>query len=226
MLRGVISKLERQYPPDWVMVQKLAERLQHLFAFKPEELRELLFQQAPTELIIDLDQLARAAGIARWQPSDLPRLLAEIPPAALSIYGRGPNWLYAALALHAAPQPVFLFDPRLGWVQPPVVELGDQPSDALQWTTTLNSSFTWLEANPAQPHLDYDELQHMIAPTLDPQRGVILSGKLPLWLLVGLVLAYRQHPWLAVVQAQQYGNGIVVLSRDEQYRLGDVVRIG
>lgn len=66
----------------------------------------------------------------------------------------------------------------------------------------------------------------MIAPTLDPQRGVILSDKLPLWLLVGLVLAYRQHPWLAVVQAQQYGNGIVVLSRDEQYRLGDVVRIG
>lgn len=66
----------------------------------------------------------------------------------------------------------------------------------------------------------------MIAPTLDPQRGVILSDKLPLWLLVGLVLAYRQHPWLAVEQAQQYGNGIVVLSRDEQYRLGDVVRIG
>lgn len=59
VLRGVISKLERQHPPDGVMVQKLAERLQHLFAFKPEELREQLFQQAPTELIVDLDQLAR-----------------------------------------------------------------------------------------------------------------------------------------------------------------------
>lgn len=226
VLRGVISKLERQHPPDGVMVQRLAERLQHLFAFTPEELRERLFQHAPTELIVDLDQLARADDITRWQPSDLPRLLAEIPPAALSIYGRGPNWLYTALALHAAPQPVFLFDPRLGWVQPPVVELGDQPSDALQWRPTPKPNFTWLEANPAQPHLDYDELQQLIAPALDPQHGVILSGRLPLWLLVGLALTYRQHPWLAVVQAQQYGNGIIVLSRDEQYRLGDVMRIG
>ncbi|WP_322489267.1 CRISPR-associated protein Csx3 [Chloroflexus sp.] len=223
VLRGVVSKLERHHPPNGVMVQQLAERLQHLFAFTPGELKEWLFQQAPTELIVDLDQLARADGITRWQPSDLPRVLAEIPPADLSIYGRGPNWLYAALALHAAPQPVFLFDPRLGWVQPPVVELGDQPSAALHWTLTPKPRFTWLEANPAQPHLDYDELQHVLAPALDPQHGVILSGKLPLWLLVGLALAYRQHPWLAIVQAQEYTNGIVVTSKVQEHRPGSLV---
>ncbi|WP_322512005.1 CRISPR-associated protein Csx3 [Chloroflexus sp.] len=226
VLRGVISGLERHQTPDGVMVQKLAERLRHLLEFPPEELRERLFQQAPTELIVDLERMAHSAGIERWQPADLPSILAETPAAALSIYGRGPNWLYAALALHAAPQPVFLFDPRLGWVQPPVVESGDQPSTALVWHPTITPAFTWLEATPVQPHLDYDEVQQVVAPILDPQRGVILSGKLPLWLLVGLALTYRRHPWVAVVQAQQYDCGIVVLSQDEHYQVGDAVSIG
>jgi CRISPR-associated protein Csx3 len=223
VLRGVISKLERQHPPHGLMVQTLSERLRHLFAFSPEELKERLFPRAPTEFIVDLDRLARSAGTTHWQPSDLSRILREIPLTTCSIYERGPNWLYAALASHIAPEPVFLFNPLLGWVRPPSVVLGDQPSDLLQWTLTPKPSFTWLEANPAQPHLDYDELRHVLAPALDPQHGVILSGKLPLWLLVGLALAYRQHPWLAIVQAQDYTNGIVFTSKMQEHRPGSLV---
>ncbi len=223
VLRGVISKLERQHPPHSLMVQTLSERLRHLFAFSPEELKERLFPRAPTEFIVDLDRLAHTAGTTHWQPSDLSRILREIPLTTCSIYGRGPNWLYAALALHIAPEPVFLFNPLLGWVCPPSVVLGEQPSDLLQWKLQTTPTFMWLEANSTQAYLDYDEMQQLVAPALDPQRGVVLSGKLPHWLLIGLALAYRQHPWIAVVQAQQYDNGIVVWSRDPQYPIGSLV---
>jgi hypothetical protein len=38
---------------------------------------------------------------------------------ALGVYNRGPNWLCAALALHAYPAQLYQFDARLGWVAPP-----------------------------------------------------------------------------------------------------------
>ncbi|WP_298401061.1 CRISPR-associated protein Csx3 [uncultured Chloroflexus sp.] len=227
VLRGVISGLERQRPPNGVMVTKLSERLTRLFTFSSEELKRRHFQHAPTELVVDLDRLAHVVGSAGrlWQPSDLPQVFTEVPAIALSLYGRGPNWLYAALALHAASHEVFLFDPRLGWVQPSVVALGHPSASLLQWRLRTQSTCSWLEVQPLQPYLDYDEMRTIIAPPLDPELGVILSGKLPYWLLVGLALAYRCHPWLAVVQAQQYGFGVVVMSRDERYRVGDEVSV-
>ncbi|MFN3374374.1 MAG: CRISPR-associated protein Csx3 [Chloroflexus sp.] len=228
VLRGVISGLERQRPPNGVMVTKLSERLTRLVTFSSEELKRRHFQHAPTELVVDLDRLAHVVGSAGrlWQPSDLPQVFTEVPAVALSLYGRGPNWLYAALALHAASHEVFLFDPRLGWVQPSVVTIGQPSALLLQWHLRTQPTYSWLEVQPAQPYLDHDEARTVIAPSLDPQRGVILSGKLPHWLLVGLALAYRHHPWLAVAQAQRYDRGVVVMSRDERYRVGDEVSIG
>ena len=44
---------------------------------------------------------------------------------SLAVYGRGPAWLYAALALPARTQsPFYQFDARLGWVTPPSLSSG------------------------------------------------------------------------------------------------------
>lgn len=225
VLRGQIAGLERHTGAAGMMVAKLAERLARLMFYSSDELKERHLQQAPTELALDVAQLARYAGSLatahHWQPADLPPALASVPRVALSLYGRGLNWLYAAFALHVAPQPFFLFDSRSGWTPPVTVQCGPQPQSAvIEWQTRVTREYTWLEARPKQPYLDYEDLQSLEAPVLDSQCGVVISGKLPHWLMVGIALAYHRHPWLAVVQAQQYDRAIVVMSQSADLQPG------
>lgn len=212
------------------MTIKLAERLGRLMEYPSEELKERHLGHAPTELALDLMQLARyidpATPTRRWQPADLPRALEFVPNAPLSLYGRGPNWLYAALALRVAPYPFYLFDPRLGWTSPVTLRpMPSPPSGLIAWRITQRPTHEWIEGLPQTSYLDYDDLKDSTVPLLDPQRGVVISGKLPHWLTVGIALAHRGHPWLAVVQAQQYDRGIVVMSRRTDRRPGDEVNV-
>ncbi len=229
VLRGQICRLERSARVGGLMVTALAQRLERLMSFSGDELKARLFPLAPTEMVVDLERLGQAIGLspgAHWHPSLLPRALQDVPVTALSIYGRGTHWQYVALALHAAPHPVALFDPRQGWVSPATVRCVPHPTPAaLEWRISPQPNATWLAVRPLQAYLDYEELQALEAPQLDPQRGVIISGKLPLWLVVGLALAYRHHPWLAVIQAQQMDQAIVVASRVADYAPGQVTPV-
>ncbi len=226
VLRGQIANLERFTGVGGPMVETLAQQLQRLMTYPAADLKAYHLNHAPTELVVDVDHLARWVGSPaerqHWQPEHLPDVLAYVPEGTpLSIYGRGPNWLYAALALHAAPHPFYLFDPRLGWVAP--VTLHCRPAAlpaAFRWQTETFATCAWIELTPAIPYLDYDDIDGATLPVLDPEQGVVLSGKLSFWLLVGVALAYRHHPWLAVVQAQQYDECIVVMSRHATYQLG------
>ncbi|ABU59348.1 CRISPR-associated protein Csx3 [Roseiflexus castenholzii] len=230
VLRGQIGRLERHTGAVGPVALALAQRLKQVLSYTDVELKAYHLSHAPTELVIDIDHLARRIGLPererRWQPDDLPFALNEVPDTALSIYGRGPNWLYAALALRAAPNTVFLFDPRLGW-QPPVslTCASSAAPDAVSWQITTTSEWTWIEMQPGMPYLDYHEIDGTTLPACDPQRGIVLSGKIPHWLTVGAALAYRHHPWLAIVQAQEYTNGIVVTSRVQEHRPGSLVAL-
>jgi len=96
----------------------------------------------------------------------------------------------------------------------------------VDWQIRVEPTYTLLTARPTQPYLEYDELALLEVPTLYPQRGVVISGKIPYWLLTSLVLAYRNHPWLAVVQPQLYPlAGVIVLSRQMQYIPGDRIAV-
>ncbi len=230
VLCGRIGRLERSTGAAGPMALALAQRLKQILTYTESELKAYHLSHAPTELAIDIDHLARLIGLPqgerRWQPEHLPLALANTPAASLSIYGRGPNWLYAALALHAAPHPVYLFDPRLGWIKP--VTLNCTPSAtpaAISWKIETHSEYTRIEVQPGTPYLDYDDVDNAALPALDPQRGVVLSGKLPHWLTVGAAIACCRHPWLAVVQAQHYDHGIIVTSRVEAHRPGSLVAL-
>jgi CRISPR-associated protein Csx3 len=229
VLRGQIANLERFTGVGGLMVEALAQQLQCLMTYTDADLKTYHCSHAPTELVVDVDHLAWWVELPEqqhWLPAYLARALTYAPEGTpLSIYGRGPNWLYAALALHAAPHQVYLFDPRMGWIPPASLHCAPSAaSAAVAWNIEPLSTHTWIELTPTQPYLDYDDVNGTALPALDPSHGVVLSGKLPFWLLLGAALAYCHHPWLGIVQAQQYDECIVVMSRDAAYQPGACFR--
>lgn len=228
VLRGQIAGLERLNATAGPVALELAQRLQQLLTYPETELKSYHSSHAPTDLVIDLERLGDRVGVAShsWTPEHLPRALDEIPAAPIAIYGRGPNWLYAALALHAGQYAVYLFDPRLGWVKPSSLTCAPsaEPS-VISWKIAVHKHYTWIDLSSIPSYLDYDEVNGTLLPELDPQRGVVISGKIPFWLTAGVALACRHHPWIAVVQAQRYDQGIIVTSRVEEYRPGSRVAV-
>lgn len=230
VLRGRIAALERHTAEAGDVLVALAERLRDLFTYELADLRRHHLDAAPTELAVDIEQvvawLNADSAQRRLDPAQLSAALNYAPKEALSLYNRGPNWFYAALALHVAPHPFFLFDVRLGWTSPASFSLSPSAQVAhIAWKITRHRSHTHIELSPGEPYLDYDEICDAELPLLDAGLGVVLSGKLPHWLLVGAALAYRSHPWVAVMQAQMNDVAVVVFSRTNARLVGDIVAV-
>jgi len=215
----VIAGLEWGQPLHSPTFDALVERVARLFAYDPDELRRTHLAAAPVETAVDLDRLARTLGVpftgqkATWEPHHLPALLDYLPAAVpLGLYGRAPNWLYAAVALLACPAEFYQFDPRLGWIGPPTLRLGPVPADApLQVRVTPHADHQHLDFFLPTAYLDYAEAQGLAVPPLPEGMGVVLGGKIPHWLYTALALAYRAAPWLAVYQPS-LGGAVVCYS--------------
>jgi CRISPR-associated protein Csx3 len=179
---------------------------------------------APTELAVDLPVLAQQLGAAgKWTPDLLPKLLDYLPADAdLSLYGRGPNWLFAAVAAHTQREAFYQFDARLGWVKPVRVVVGAAPGDWLGLTVEQRPGFQLLKMELPRYYLDYAACAQTGAPTADPDQGLVLWGKAPHWLLTGMARAYRQQPWLAVFQPQLQ-QAVVVAARTPGVAIGDLI---
>lgn len=227
VLEGVITGLMRGALATGPLFQALVNRLQRLFAYSPEEVRAAHLAQAPVETTVDLDRLAHTleADPLRWDPESLPQVLSYLPSGVpLALYGRGPAWLYAAVALLAAPVPFYQFDVRLGWVRPPLLTIGQVPEDTpLDVRLLPRGDHVRLECSIRPSHLDYGEAVDLVLPPAPPGQGLVLSGKLPLWLWTALALSYREAPWLAVYQPQYAERAIVVASRRRGVRPGDAI---
>lgn len=234
LLRGRLVGLERGRRVTGAVLDHLAGVVRSLFALKPGELRQLHLAMAPVELAVDLDRVATTLGLKRngsWQPAEIPAVLHYLPAQTpLAIYGRAPNWLYTALALHVWPADFYQFDARLGWVKPTGFVLTTKE----KWTIADNASlltctpitephYTRLLVQIPDSYLDYEHIQGCLLPNLAPAKGLVLDGKLPLWLLCGLAQAYRDAAWLAVYQPQM--GDVVVLSQHEHFQIGGVLQI-
>jgi CRISPR-associated protein Csx3 len=231
VLEGTLTGLERHIPPPAKpdpVFEALVDRLAALF--RSYNLHEQSYlEHAPTEYVLNVEEALHAFTTTsrRWEPAMLAPLLASLPPhTPLSVYGRGPLWLYAALAAHADPQPFYLFDPKLpfGWVQPVPVIFGEKPSDEIQITIQPGPQATMLTITIAHDRLAYFQPEPLAFPTIPPEKGLILSGRLPYWLLTALVRLYQSAGirWIAPYYVQE-NQAIVSSSRVATYRPGDPV---
>lgn len=185
---------------------------------------------APTELAIDLRELARQLGVDAespfWTPQVLPELLGYLPSGvSLSLFGRGPNWLIAAAAIHAQPKRFYQFDPRLGWVTPVQVLPGAPAAGGwLEVQVTQCEAYQLLEITLPGHYVDYAECAQTFAPAVNAAQGLVLSGKVPHWLMAGMAIAYCNQPWLAVYQPT-LGYAVVIASRTRGVPIGDLVPV-
>lgn len=212
MLQGTISGLDRVTPRLGAAFAALAARVAQLCAADQAGLRRYHLAHAPVEIAVDLDRLAAALGAdpLDWQPTQLPQVLDYLPTdVPLALYGRGPVWLYAAIACRIWPVDLYQFDPRLGWVRSPTIDF--LPPDAptpCQATLACTDDHCTLSVHLPESHLDYAPRLGLAVPPIPPDRGLVLGGKMPLWLGTGLARACCGLPWLATFSPQE---GLVVI---------------
>lgn len=231
VVEGTLVGLNRHSLAQGPLFDALVERIDTLFtSYSSEELRQRYFTTAPAP-VVDLDALLHqhAPQSERWEPHMLPTLLAGLPRAtALAFYGRGTNWLYGAMIEHTGSRAFYQFDPRLGWVTPPQLLLGSAPpAQALGIDVTHYADMTLLAVRLLDDYLDYAEGDGLIFPLLPRDGGVVLSGKLPHWLVTALVHLYSTSagvPWVACY-SPQLQQAVVVASRVETHAPGDVIAL-
>lgn len=229
IFKARLHGLERGATQQDPVFQRLVDKLKPYFDYPEQEIRQLHLNTAPVETTIDLDQLARTLGVphkgqqALWEPAHIPRLLDELPDDdSLGLYGRGPNWLFAAVAVHSRAAPFYQFDPRLGWVRPVRLHLGKPPKDTpvtcmpYECRDLVIYSFSL-----QQSYLDYGEADGLTVPPPPQAKPLILNGKMPHWLLTALSRQYQTAPLLAVHQPQLKQN-VVVSSRLPEFSPGDL----
>ena len=229
VIRGTIDGLRPNTIAQGPLFDLLVDRISALFtSFSAEELRKGHLDAAPAQ-VVDLDAYLQAQHIEtqRWEPEMLQPFLATLPHnSALAVYGRAANWLYAALALHTGEYPFYQFDSRLGWVIPPPLKSGTLISDEVERTVEAREHFTLLSVHPRNDHLEYEDASSLQFPPVPVDRGVILSGKLPFWLVTAIVRLYHSMdiPWIACYYPPMKG-AIVVTSQDPDYALGQWLEI-
>ena len=224
-LRGTLVGLSRTGNSDGPCFSALCEQLGHLFAYTTDELFRSHLAQTDIELVLHVEQpiYPLPAHLDHpWIPSELATLLPTLPAEApFGIYGRGPTWLYAALAAAHPAVRCAVFDPRQGWVDVPTLNHAplDEPGP-LDITSTTQNGVTRLRASIPSGYLDWRDAARIAVPAV--AGGVILDGRLPNWLWAALARRYHTAAWVACYQPQ-LGGSVLVRSHDARFPVGHVL---
>ena len=223
-LQGTLAGLERGRRAKGAVFDELVAKLVDIFTIPGLRRRHL--ENSPIELWVDLEHLARRMerDPNHWQPQDLPAVLDYLPAQeSLALYGRGSNWLYAAVAACTLPASFFLFDVRLGWVEAPTIARGAPDPEGLLWVEQHSLPDAQLfEFRIPDAYLDITEADELLLPPCSAE-GVILSGRLSHWLWAALARTC-DAPWVAVVQPQVQG-AVVVKSHRQGPKVGTVIAV-
>lgn len=208
-LRGVITGLNRANPQPGLTFERVLQRVQGICSYPPGTLQAEHLRRAPHDApLFTVAQLARDLDIIRpgqelwWAPEHLAGLRELVPSGEpLALYGRGPVWLYAALAAHVAPAPFYLFDARYyGWMAPPPVILdSDRANEEFTLSALPEGQDIPLKFERRQKHYVLTPLPVHV-PSLPPDRRVILDGPMPIWLFAALAQGLRSQAALATYE--------------------------
>ena len=72
--------------------------------------------------------------------------------------------------------------------------------------------------------IEPDILKNLKPPEIDPTKGVILSGRGPIWLYCFLVHFYHPTKFIATYDPR-LGGAVVVESHSVKYKVGEIVKI-
>lgn len=227
-LCGDISGLRRQTPQTGVVFGALLERLRGILHYDEETLAFIHLQQAPYAPVQE-SGLARqlglwtGEGLLRWQPEQtLPRLADWQPPSGgMALYGRGPVWLAAALAVRSSSAAFSIFDPRYGWLHLPPVR--QTPASNLKWKTVHQKNFLILQARLPGGWIAPEDL--WLPASLPPAQPIVLDGRLPRWAMAALTRALAPgRDWLAIRDLHD-GGAVVVESHVASVPVGKRIRL-
>ncbi len=230
VIKGTFAGLERGSLVNGPLFNALVERIALLFtSYTREELEQTKLDMAPVELVANLDTFlqAWAPHSRRWEREMIPRLLAELPAdTPLAVYGPGPNWVYGALAAHTDRQPLYQFDPRIGWIAPPPLQVSTHITPEVQVELHAHDQATVLSMRIMSDHLDYLQADHLPFPPAPTEKGLILDGRFPHWLLTAVVRLYKDADvaWIACRQIQLEG-AVVVTSHITGIVPGDLIAL-
>ncbi len=230
VIKGTLAGLERGALVHGQLFDALVKRVALLFtSYSLEELEKTKLNMAPVELVVNLDTYLQrwAPNTSRWERGMIAHLLAELPAdTPLAVYGPGPNWLYGALVAHAGAQPFYQFDPRIGWVAPPPLQINMNTVPEMQVEIRAHEQLTVLSIRIVSDHLDYLQADQLPFPPVPAEHGLILDGRIPHWLLTALVRLYKKLgvAWIACRQIQLEGS-IVVTSSTTVYVPGDLIAL-
>ena len=211
-LHATIAGLERGTVNTGISFQALCKKLEPYLKYPDAELRQLHLNAAPSDIAVDLHQLQNSLTAGKnWLPEQLPTILDYLPEKTpLALYGRGPNWLYATIALQAYPAQLYQFDPRLGWITPPLLQpTSNYQNPTLRIEQHEGKNSLKLDFAVEGSYLDYFETEGTTVPEINDVQRLIIGGKIPHWFLTALCLTYRPVPVLAVFQPQV---GCVIVS--------------
>jgi CRISPR-associated protein Csx3 len=231
-LEGTLAGLERNNTTllTGPLFEALVERIATLFnSYSPRELEKAFFEQAPTELVVDLyaSLQALAPSSTRWEPEMLTPFLTSLPDhTPMSVYGAGPLWVYGAVAAHSDQETFYQFDPRLpfGWIRPLPLSMSVKQFPEMLVQLRVYQDVTILSIKIPSKHLNYFQPEPLPFPPVHTDRGLIIDGITPAWLLTSLVRLYQAAgvAWIAVYYPPRK-KAIVVYSRVEAQKPGDLV---
>ncbi len=228
LVRGRLTALERGTTAHGPLFDALCDHLAIALSVPDAQLRQRHAELAPHPWL-ELDRIDawRRPQPQRddWVPAEVPLLLQQsAPQRPVALYGRAPSWLYAALANHAYPAAVAVFDARMGWVPAPApARIPSWERQPVCWQVVPRPTHQRLELKIEQAYLAYETIGQISPPALDPCQGVVLSGRFPNWLLIATSFFYRAHPWVAVYQPQLNGYAVIVHSRSAGHPIGTTV---
>ena len=231
--KASIKIQERQDRLSGTEFDALAARVARLFsAFSVPQLEDWHMRHAPQDFThIHLPRVLQKEffNAREWAAGMLARLMSQLPRKPLAVYGRAPVWVYGALALLAPDHPFAQFDPRYGWVTPPSIQSGTpRPGQKVIVAPDphMRGNRYIIPVHIPDYYLDYKtETDALFFSDPPPGYGVIISGRLPLWLFTALARFYaqKQVPWLAL-HAADMDKAVVIYSQPQgSYRIGETV---
>jgi CRISPR-associated protein Csx3 len=231
VIKGTITGLQARERIHNEVFEAVLERVkQHFSSFNDDELEKIHLDSALLEDIVHLPQqlAAIAPDTDEWAADMLQQLLARVPSQrAIAVYGRAPNWVYGALALHTGTQLFRQFDARLGWVTLPLLgtpSSGQSLRSLIYIKEEYRDDAYIILIHPVHNYLDHREADQLVFPEPPTDRGVVVTGKLPLWLFTALARFYAQRnvPWIALNDARD-NRPVVVYSNVTSHPIGKIL---